>query len=97
MNKNRKNEVNTISMSSKKAGGNNEKKKDTMVITRKMTLGEAVARYPKTAQVMMSYGLHCIGCHVAAWESIEDGARGHGLSEQEIDEMITEMNKAIKK
>jgi hybrid cluster-associated redox disulfide protein len=66
-------------------------------INRKMTLGEAVTKYPQTGAVMMGYGLHCIGCHVAAWESIEDGAKGHGLSEQEIDEMVADMNKAVKK
>ena len=71
-------------------------KSDEQKITRKMTLGEAVSRYPKTAQVMMARGLHCIGCHVAAWESIEDGARGHGLSDKEIDEMVKEMNKVAK-
>jgi hybrid cluster-associated redox disulfide protein len=65
-------------------------------ITRTMTLGEAVSRYPATAEVMMTYGLHCIGCHVAAWESIEDGARGHGLSDKQIDEMVKEMNKKVK-
>jgi hybrid cluster-associated redox disulfide protein len=73
-----------------------EKTKEALKITRKMTLGEAVTKYPKTAEVMMAYGLHCIGCHVAAWESIEDGARGHGLTDQKIDEMVEEMNKKVK-
>ena len=71
--------------------------KDTkQEISKDMAIGEAVQAYPVTAAVMMKYGLHCIGCHVAAWESIEDGARGHGLTEDQIDNMVDDMNQAIR-
>ncbi len=60
-----------------------------------MTLGEVVTKYPETAQVMFKYGLHCIGCHVAAWETVEQGATAHGMSKKEIEKMLKEMNEAI--
>jgi len=66
-------------------------------INRDMTLGETVQRFPQSADVMMRYGLHCIGCHVAFWETIEQGAQGHGMGSKEIDKMIEEINATIKK
>lgn len=49
-------------------------------ITKDMTLGEVVQSFPQTVEVMMKYGLHCIGCHVAAWETLEQGATAHGIT-----------------
>lgn len=66
-------------------------------ITKEMTLGEAVSKYPETAVIMMKYGLHCIGCHVASWESIEQGAMGHGLTAAQVKDMVAEMNVAVSK
>lgn len=66
-------------------------------ITADMTLGEVVQKHPETAEVMLSYGLHCIGCHVAAHETIEQGCKTHGMTDKQITEMLEKMNKAIKK
>ncbi len=65
-------------------------------IRKEMTLGEVVQKYPSAAFVMMQYGLHCIGCHVSAWETVEQGALGHGLSPKQLDEMLAEMNAIAK-
>ncbi|MBW3013355.1 DUF1858 domain-containing protein [Candidatus Woesearchaeota archaeon] len=64
-------------------------------ITKDMLIGEVVREHPETAIIMMSHGLHCVGCHVAAFESIEDGCKGHGMDDEQIDQMIKEMNEAI--
>jgi len=64
-------------------------------ISKEMTLGEVVGTFPDSVPVMLSYGLHCIGCHVAAFETIEQGARAHGMSDKGIEKMLAEMNKAI--
>ncbi len=64
-------------------------------INKSMTLGEVVEKFPESAEVMMNYGLHCIGCHVASWETIEQGALGHGMGEKEIEKMVNEINKKI--
>ena len=66
-------------------------------INKKMTLGEAIQKYPETAEVMFKYGLHCIGCHVSAFETIEQGALSHGMDKEKLDEMLKEMNKVIGK
>ena len=46
---------------------------------------------------MLKHGLHCIGCGVSAWETIEQGALSHGMSKKEIDKMIDGINEAIGK
>ena len=63
-------------------------------ITKDMTFEEALTKNPRAAQVMFKYGLHCIGCHVAAFETIEQGATAHGLSEADIKKMLKEINEA---
>lgn len=63
-------------------------------ITRKTTLGETISKVPKAGRIMFEYGLHCIGCHIAAYETIEDGCRAHGMTEEQIDEMIEKINHA---
>jgi len=68
------------------------KKEEKKIINEKMTLGEVVEKYPKTAEVMLNYGLHCIGCHVATWETIEQGAYSHGMDKKMLNKMVSEMN-----
>ena len=66
-------------------------------ITKNMTFQDVIEKHPNAAEVMIKYGLHCIGCHVASWETIEQGAKGHGMSDSDIDNMVDEMNKAVSK
>jgi len=79
----------------KSAAAKTPKKTEKPRITPDMMLGEAVSRYPQTIEVLFKYGLHCIGCHVSAYESIEQGAMAHGLGEKEVKKMVEEMNKKI--
>lgn len=65
------------------------------LITEDMTFGEVLEEHPETAQVMMSHGLHCTGCHMAGNETIKQGAKSHGMTDQQIVTMVDEMNKAI--
>jgi hybrid cluster-associated redox disulfide protein len=41
--------------------------------------------------------LHCIGCRVSAVESIENGCKVHGMDDAQIDALVKEINKSIKK
>ena len=65
-------------------------------ITKDMKIADIVEKCPDSAQVMMEHGLHCIGCHVSAVETLEQGAKGHGMSDEDIDSMVEKIN-AIKK
>jgi len=61
-------------------------------ITKGMTLGEVLTKFPQTAEVMLKYGLHCVGCHIATSETIEQGAMAHGMDEEKLEAMLKEMN-----
>ncbi len=65
-------------------------------ITKEMGFEEILQKYPQTAPIMLKYGLHCIGCHAAAFETLEQGCTAHGMKEEDIEKMLKEMNKAIK-
>ncbi|MBL7054625.1 DUF1858 domain-containing protein [Candidatus Woesearchaeota archaeon] len=65
-------------------------------ITKDMTIGEVITKFPKTAEVLMGKGIHCIGCHVAVEETLEQGLKAHGKDGKEVDKIIAEMNKAAK-
>ncbi|MAG22309.1 MAG: disulfide oxidoreductase [Candidatus Diapherotrites archaeon] len=66
-------------------------------IKKDMTLGDIITKHPETAKIMVGYGLHCIGCHVATWETLEQGAKAHGLGDKQIEDMLKEMNDIIEK
>lgn len=73
-----------------------EKKVSKEKITKDMTLGDLVSKYPKAAEIMMKRGMHCCGCHVAAFETVEQGSLAHGMKKKDMEEMIKDMNKAVK-
>ncbi len=63
-------------------------------ITKSMTIGEVVMKWPETAATFMEWGLHCYGCAVARYENIEQGASAHGI---DPDKLVEALNEAIKK
>ncbi len=68
-------------------------KKETKVkITKDMMLGDILQKKPEAAVVMMEYGLHCIGCHISTMETLEQGSMAHGLSDEDISEMVKKIN-----
>lgn len=64
-------------------------------ITKHMQIGDVVQKYPETFDVFTRFGLHCVGCHVAAWETIEQGAMAHGITD--VDGLVKALNEAVKK
>ena len=54
------------------------------MITKDMTIGEVVKMKENAPQVLMSFGMGCIGCPSAQAETIEDAAMVHGLNLQDL-------------
>lgn len=59
-----------------------------------MPIGEIVQQHPETIPVFMSYGLGCIGCAVAQFETLEEGATSHGI---DVEALVNDLNKALEK
>lgn len=67
-------------------------------ITKTINLGELVQNYPELVEGLVNdYGLHCVGCMAAAFETLEEGAKAHGFSDQEIAKMVKKLNQIISK
>ena len=62
-------------------------------ITKNMSIGDIVEKYPGSMQVMLNHGLHCVGCHVASWETLEEGAVAHGV---DADILVNKLNENTK-
>ncbi len=63
-----------------------------MTINKDMNIQEVVAKYPELVPVFFKYGLGCIGCAAARYESIEQGAMAHGIN---VPALIEDLNKAL--
>jgi|GEM_PF-364072 len=68
-------------------------KKKESPVTGKMTFAEILENHPNSAEILFNSGMHCIGCGMAMYESLEDGCTTHGMSKKEIDELIKKLNK----
>lgn len=68
-----------------------------MKITKDMTFQEALEKAPEAGEIMGKFGLHCIGCHIAPMETIEQGCQAHGLKEEDLNKMLKEINEAVEK
>lgn len=64
---------------------------DRATITKDMTIGEVVRNHPQTVPVFFKHGLACVGCHVANWETVEQGAISHGI--QDLEALLRDLNK----
>ncbi|MBC2856015.1 DUF1858 domain-containing protein [Cetobacterium sp. 2A] len=62
------------------------------MVTKDMNILEAVQKYPVITNVFKNHGLGCVGCMVAAGETLGEGVSAHGL---DADAIIKEMNELI--
>jgi hybrid cluster-associated redox disulfide protein len=62
-------------------------------IAENMKIEEVIKKHPETVEVFAKHGFHCVGCIAASFESIEQGARAHGITTEEL---IEDLNKAIR-
>ncbi|MBU3181496.1 DUF1858 domain-containing protein [Clostridium psychrophilum] len=60
-----------------------------MKITKNMTIGEVVRQSPESVQILMNFGMGCVGCPSAQAETLEEASMVHGLN---IDELIAALN-----
>ncbi len=49
-------------------------------VNEKTLIGEIINQYPETAEVLLSIGMHCLGCPASHAESLEDACAVHGVS-----------------
>ncbi len=57
-----------------------------------MTFFELMRTYPASVEVLRKYNLGCVGCMGAQNESLEQGAKAHGI---DPDQLVNDLNAAI--
>ena len=69
------------------------------MITRQTKIGDVLMISPSKAQlltqIMNEFGIHCTSCGAASFETIEMGVLGHGFTEEDLDKLVTDLNKAL--
>jgi hybrid cluster-associated redox disulfide protein len=44
-----------------------------------MTVDEVMRRWHSTIRVFMDFNMHCVGCPIATFHSVEEACREHGI------------------
>ncbi len=55
-----------------------------MVITRETLIGDILRKRPDAANILMSFGMGCLGCPSSQMESLGDAAAVHGIDVEAI-------------
>ena len=64
-------------------------------VTRESNMADVLFRHPEATEILLDYGLHCVGCAFSAADTVEEGAKIHKLEDKDIDEMIDRINEVI--
>ncbi len=60
-----------------------------MKITKEMTIGQIISTKPQAAQILMNFGMGCLGCPASQAESLEQAAMVHGMN---VDKLLEALN-----
>lgn len=58
-------------------------------ITENTTIFEAIQINPKAGEILMSYGMHCLGCALAHGETVGEAASVHNA---DLAQMLEDLN-----
>lgn len=58
-----------------------------------MSIVSVISKYPQTIPVMLDYGIQCIGCRHAEYESLREACRCNGIADAK--QFIADLNKAV--
>ena len=61
-----------------------------MTITKEMTIGELLDVDINIAPILISAGMHCLGCPASQGESLEEAAMVHGLNSDLLVDQIND-------
>ena len=53
--------------------------KRTALPTTELTVDEVMRRWPSTIRVFLDFHMHCVGCPIATFHSVDEASREHGI------------------
>lgn len=66
----------------------------SQLINKDMTFKDVLEMGPEVVQVFVKYNMGCVGCAAAKFESIEQGAKAHGIN---LEDLLRDLNAAVSK
>ncbi|MFW3145276.1 MAG: DUF1858 domain-containing protein [Thermoplasmatota archaeon] len=64
----------------------------TDTITKDMSIAEVIQKHPDLIPIFIQHGLGCLGCAMASFETIEQGALAHGM---DVKALMKDLNDAV--
>ena len=59
-------------------------------VTGKTLIGEIVNQHPEAVEILLSIGMHCLGCPASQMESLEEACAVHGIPADQVIEAINQ-------
>ena len=56
----------------------------------KTLIGEIVTQYPEAIEILLSIGMHCLGCPASRNESLEEACMVHGIPAEQVIDAIND-------
>ena len=63
------------------------------MITKKTKMSKIIQENPDSVEILFNAGLSCVGCPMAQQETLEEGCKAHGMTDKEIDDLLSKINK----
>ena len=64
-------------------------KKGTQMIEKTTKIGELLEMAPEKAEILLSAGMHCLGCPASSAETIEEACEVHGI---DVENLLEKLN-----
>ena len=55
-----------------------------MQIDKNIKIGDLLKEHPEKAEILLSAGMHCLGCPASQEETLEEACELHGIDVQEL-------------
>lgn len=65
------------------------------LITKDMLITDIIEKYPETVPILMGYGLHCVSCNYASFDTLENGIKIHGMDDETFEMLLRDVNSLI--
>ncbi|MSR67632.1 DUF1858 domain-containing protein [Candidatus Peribacteria bacterium] len=60
-----------------------------------MNVMDVIALHPKAADILAAYGLHCFQCAFNTMDTLRSGAKSHGLSDVDVENLVVDIQELI--
>jgi hybrid cluster-associated redox disulfide protein len=65
---------------------------EQQAISAEMAIGDVISKCPDTIHGFFKHGLGCVGCAIARFENIRQGAMAHGI---DVDVLMKDLNDTV--